>query len=110
MQSLPFFDDSHRKTAGQLDRLVRESVSPLAQHDEAKTERTARRYVQVLSDAGWLKRIDPADIRTACLIRERLAYASSLADTMFAMQGLGGLPIAMYGTPRQQREWFGRIQ
>jgi acyl-CoA dehydrogenase len=38
------------------------------------------------------------DIRSLCLIRRGLARYSSLADTMFAMQGLGSYPITLTGS------------
>ncbi|MEM9493057.1 MAG: hypothetical protein AAGC55_28165, partial [Myxococcota bacterium] len=37
------------------------------------------------------------DIRALCLIREYLGYLSPLADSIFAVQGLGTYPIATAG-------------
>src|SRR5262245_44167219 len=108
MMALPFLDRSHQSTADRVETFVRAHIAPLAGNDESSTNDSARQYVRLLAHEGWLQLIDPSDIRTACLIRERLAYVSSLADSMFAMQGLGGLPIAMYGT-QQQQVWFSRI-
>ena len=43
--------------------------------------------------AGWLEPIRGRDWRACCLAREALAAASPLADAVFALQGLGALPI-----------------
>ncbi len=45
------------------------------------------------------------DVRALCLIRERLAYSSAAADSIFAVQGLGSYPVALAGTA-QQRAWL----
>ncbi len=108
--SLPFFEQRHRALADQLDSFIAEQIAPLAEHDETRTESTARAYVAKLSEAGFLRSIGTHDIRTISLIRERLAYTSSLADSMFAMQGLGSLPIALAGSDGQKAEWLPRVQ
>src|SRR5262245_56504328 len=87
MQTLPFFEVRHRSIAERAGGLARGIQATDAAADETATIENARRYIQRMNDGGWFRAIDPADIRAACLIRERLAYASSLADTMFAMQG-----------------------
>lgn len=49
---------------------------------------------------------DTIDVRAVCLVREALAWASGLADTVFAMQGLGSYPIVLAGTEAQRREFL----
>jgi hypothetical protein len=49
---------------------------------------------------------DAVDVRAVCLVREALGYASGLADTVFAMQGLGSYPIVLAGTDAQRREYL----
>lgn len=49
---------------------------------------------------------DVVDVRAVCLVREALGYASGLADTVFAMQGLGSFPIVLAGTEAQRREYL----
>jgi len=46
------------------------------------------------------------DLRSLVVIREALAYYSSLADTAFAMQGLGSHPISLAGTEAQKNRWL----
>ena len=53
------------------------------------------RYVIPQQHGGMHPRLD---IRSLCLIRRGLARHSSLADTMFAMQGLGSYPITLAGS------------
>jgi acyl-CoA dehydrogenase len=43
------------------------------------------------------------DVRSLCLAREALGYASPLADAIFAVQGLGAYPVVLAGTPEQRR-------
>src|ERR1700679_1432421 len=38
---------------------------------------------------------DAVDVRALCIAREALAYASPLADGVFAVQGLGAHPIIL---------------
>ncbi|MBK8169843.1 MAG: acyl-CoA dehydrogenase family protein [Sandaracinaceae bacterium] len=45
-----------------------------------------------------------------CLMRERLAYISPLADLAFAMQGLGSFPILLGGSPELTQEWLPRVR
>jgi acyl-CoA dehydrogenase len=46
------------------------------------------------------------DLRSLVAVREGLAYFSSLADTAFAMQGLGSFPISHAGTEVQRKRWL----
>lgn len=42
-------------------------------------------------------RPDTLDVRALCLVREALAYRSPLADSIFAVQGLGSYPLVLGG-------------
>lgn len=110
MHDYPFFDDSHRARWARFDEFVRTRIDPLVERDEADAAATAREYVRRLADGGWIDFLEPLDIRAAALWRERIGYSSPLADTMLAMQGLGGIPIAAFGSPQQQVEWTRRIR
>ena len=48
-------------------------------------------------------------MRALCLIRETLARHDGLADFAFAMQGLGGGPISLFGNAEQQ-QWLTRTR
>ena len=51
-------------------------------------------------------RSESLDVRTLCLTREILGYASGLADFVFAMQGLGSGPITLAGSDAQKTRWL----
>ncbi len=56
------------------------------------------------------RQIFPApDLRSICLIREALASASALADTMFGVQGLASIPIARGGSDEMKRRYLPRL-
>jgi acyl-CoA dehydrogenase len=49
------------------------------------------------------------DVRSLCLGREILSRASGLADFALAMQGLGSVPITLYGRDDQKRAFLPRV-
>jgi len=101
--SLPmFFDDAHRQLGAECDRvLVDEDV---ALHEPS-------RVIPRLAELGLLQLLVPAhqgggawghggahvDVRALCVAREAIAYVSPLADSIFAVQGLGSHPILLAG-------------
>lgn len=113
----PFFDDAHRDFAARFEAWV------AAHHDAlectGKSEADAvRAQARSLGAGGWLKALLPAalggprekvDVRTLCLARDILARTSGLADCTFAMQGLGAVPIVLFGTPAQQCDYLPRM-
>ena len=46
---------------------------------------------------------DAIDARSLVVIREALGYASPLADAIFAVQGLGTYPVAVFGSDGQRK-------
>lgn len=108
----PFLEEGHRALAREVsswrDQHLRES------HD-ADPSKACRAYVTQLGAAGWLKyavprayggALDAFDVRSICLIRETLGYASGLAEFAFAMQGLGSGPISLYGSEALKRKYL----
>jgi len=108
----PFFDASHRVLAAEVaawrDRELRDAHDP----DPAAA---CRAFVAQLGAAGWLKYavprayggvLDAFDVRSICLIRETLGYASGLAEFAFAMQGLGSGPISLFGSDALKRKYL----
>lgn len=55
---------------------------------------------------GESERLDPLHI---ALVREQLMAASSAADALFALQGIGSNAITSVGTPEQKAYWLPRI-
>ena len=101
----PFFADSHRALAADLDRFVAGGGLGHVDHHDADT--ACKGLVRKLGAGGFLRHCVPAefggaateiDSRSLCLIRETLAYADGLADFAFAMQGLGTGSISIAGS------------
>ena len=104
--SWPFFDETHRRLADDVEAWVARELmdAPAAEGD---LDTRTRALVRRLGDAGWLGHCVPApyggtrqavDVRSVCLVRETLARRDGLADAAFAMQGLGSLPISLFGS------------
>lgn len=114
----PFFEDSHRDLARDLDAWCRDRIAPLAEHEDEDVDGACRELVRRLGEGGWLGRAvsTPSqgtagrlDVRSLCLIRETLARYSGLADFAFALQGLGSGPVSLFGTEEQRRTWLPRV-
>ncbi|MCM2251513.1 MAG: acyl-CoA dehydrogenase family protein [Ramlibacter sp.] len=111
----PFFDEGHRALAGDLDSWTREALPPLLSHDEGDLDSVygcVRNLVRALGRAGLLRVCVPAaygglreivDVRALALARETLARASGLADFALAMQGLGSVPVSLFGNAQQKQ-------
>ncbi len=82
------FEESHRKIA--TETLESIGINDPALHDAARVG--AR-----LGELGLYRHLHPASVRTLCAVREILAYASPLADAVFAVQGLGLMPLVGAG-------------
>jgi acyl-CoA dehydrogenase len=111
IDSLPFFTPEHRKLARDVDEFVKLEIEPRA-NDDGDVEELARHFVEVLAKAGLLGCSVPLetklDVRTVCLIREKLAYSSSLADLAFVMQGLGTYAISHAARDHIRDFWVAR--
>jgi acyl-CoA dehydrogenase len=101
----PFFEPHHRELARDLDAWAAAALAD-GRGEEGDLDRTCRRHVAALGEAGWLGLCVPAshggrhqrlDVRSLCLARETLARHDALADFCFAMQGLGSAPISLFG-------------
>ena len=102
--SWPFFDDSHRTLADNLESWAKTNLLN-AHHIDTDIE--TQELVRSMGAAGWLKytgsHTGTLDVRTICLIRETLARHNGLADFAFAMQGLGTGAISLFGSKAQKR-------
>ncbi|MCC7271063.1 MAG: acyl-CoA dehydrogenase family protein [Alphaproteobacteria bacterium] len=106
----PFLEPRHRALAGALDAWAADAIGgDVHAHDDVDGD--CRDLAARLGRAGWLAHAVPDaggthDVRTLCLVRETLARWSGLADFVFAMQGLGTGPIALFGTAEQRRRYL----
>lgn len=104
MLELPFFNDEQRSFARELDVNARNHIWPDPEVvDPGQALLTALR---TLAKAEVLKFAvgEPWSLRANVLIREVLAYHSPIADLAFVMQGLGGVPISMFGSDDQKAQ------
>ena len=111
-RSWPFFDDAHRELAQRAEAWA---GTELAGGHGADIDRACRDAVASLGASGWLRLMVPRefggshdrlDVRSICLVREILARHDPLVAFAFAMQGLGSVPITLFGTDAQRRTWL----
>ena len=107
---LPFFDPEHRNLAQTVATFVDQEIEP---HSAAEddVDGLAKYFVSILAQAGLLRYSVAAsqlDVRSLCLIREALAYSSSLADLAFVMQGLGTYAVAKAAPEHVREFWLSR--
>lgn len=115
----PFFEERHRKLAAELETWAQshlgEKETSSAHHDEYAE---SKKLVGALGHGGWLKYAVPKkfggvnetlDVRSLCLLRETIARYSGLADSAFAMQGLGSYPITAFGSSKLQERYLPKI-
>ncbi|MSP59989.1 MAG: acyl-CoA dehydrogenase [Myxococcales bacterium] len=108
----PFFEERHEALAARAEEAA----------GKLDGEEDPRRIVEKLAAAGLLAHCVPSefahgngngngsiDVRDLCVIRRALGYRSSLADTMFAMQGLGSFPVTLAGSEDQRRALLPRV-
>ncbi len=106
----PFLEPAHRDLQKRVQAFGDAQLRAPAQDEERPVART-REIARALSSAGLSAFAVPPphgamDLRALTVIREGLAYFSSLADIAFATQGLGSFPIALAGTDVQKSRWL----
>ena len=108
--SWPFFESRHRDLADELQAWCEDGLPELS----GDLDDDCRALVHELGTAGFLKLCvadgdSRPDVRSLALVREILAYHSSLGDFAFAMQGLGSGAVSLFGTIEQKSEWLPRV-
>lgn len=79
-----FFDAEHRALGERCAEVEHPSL-----HDAAKV-------VPHLASLGLTRLLVPTvSVRSLCVVREELGYVSALADSIFAVQGLGSQPLVL---------------
>ncbi len=105
-----FLEPHHTGLAGRASAFATSQIGPRAQPlDDPAARLEARALLTLLGGAGLLQPIFQQDLRGCCLVREVLGAASPLADAVFALQGLGSMPLMLNGTPEQKERWLGPI-
>jgi acyl-CoA dehydrogenase len=106
----PFLEDRHRALQDKV-RAFGEARLRASGEDESRPAERTREVAAELAAAGLLGyAVAPPqglmDVRSLVVMRETLAYFSALADTAFAMQGLGSYPVGLAGTDVQRKRWL----
>jgi len=109
----PFLSREHLALAEEVEAFARHELALRPEpRDDDEARREARIILTLIGEAGLLRYAVPEeyggfagapDLRACCLIREALAAASPLADTTFALQALGSMPITLAGSEEQRR-------
>ena len=106
----PFFEEWHLKLAERV-RAFGDKHLRAALQDESDPAGHTRELASKLAEANVLPAaLAPPwgvmDLRSLVAVREALAYFSSLADSAFAMQGLGSYALSLVGTDVQKKRWL----
>ncbi len=107
----PFFEERHRRHAGELEAFASRIAVP-EHHDDASLDAACRTLVRALGEAGLLAQCcvpEPGgrfDVRSLALSRDAFARRDGLLDFAFAMQGLGSGPISLFGSAEQRKRYL----
>jgi acyl-CoA dehydrogenase len=106
----PFLEEWHLKLAERV-RAFGDKHLRAALQDESDPAGHTRELASKLAEANVLPAaVAPPwgvmDLRSLVAVREALAYFSSLADSAFAMQGLGSYALSLVGTDVQKKRWL----
>jgi alkylation response protein AidB-like acyl-CoA dehydrogenase len=112
----PFFTTEQRNLSISVAGFVGHEIETRAVEEEQEgqdVDASFRAYLEVLAKADLLRYAIAApggrlDVRSLCLIRESLSYASSLADLAFVMQGLGTYPLSLAAPEHVRDFWLAR--
>jgi acyl-CoA dehydrogenase len=112
---LPFCDHDHVTLRAKARDWAEKNLFAAT---EADIEQRARTIVGRLGREAFLTHVITKDYggarshvqaRDLCILREELARADPLADTMLAVQALGSYPITLAGSEEQKRRYLGSI-
>ena len=101
-----FLADHHEAVAQGAAALAEAFALRPEPKDDAAARREAKELLVAMGAAGALSPIGAMDWRACCLAREALAAASPLADAVFALQGLGLVPILLSGNAAMRERWL----
>lgn len=117
MASTTFLEAEHLALAEQVEEFARAKIASRPA-EESDYLAQSLDFVKQLAGAGLLRYTVPrafggclpqVDIRSLAVVRRGLARHSSLADTMFAMQGLGSYPITLAGSEALKQKFLPRV-
>jgi acyl-CoA dehydrogenase len=105
MRDLPFFDTRHRELDARLEAAAGRFDALTRRGEAGDVDGAGREAIRVCVDLGVCHLLVPRefggdgwDLRSVCVAREAIAFASGLADGVYAVQGLGSMPVALGGS------------
>ena len=101
-----FLEPDHLNRARELATACHERIGTLPQPSDDDAARRQARDLLTLLGAAWFAPIGDQDLRLCAIARELLAAASPLADAVFALQALGGMPLVLAGSDAQRKRWL----
>jgi acyl-CoA dehydrogenase len=113
IETSPFFTQEQRTLAASVEGFALREIETRAIEEEEDVEKYFREYIGILAESGLLRYAvaypnKTLDTRSLCLVREQLAYSSSLADLAFVMQGLGTFAISQSAPEHVRDFWLAR--
>lgn len=101
-----FLDPRHEELAEEAAAFTARELAALEEPDDDAAARTrARALLESMGKAGLYAPIRDRDLRGGCVIREALGRASPLADAVWALQGLGTLPMLLAENEHPRERW-----
>ncbi|MGE0495099.1 MAG: acyl-CoA dehydrogenase family protein [Vulcanimicrobiota bacterium] len=98
-----FLEPHHHQLADRLEQFAAAQSDLPNLHDDEQARVQARVWLERLGQADLIAYgVGTPDMRAVCLIREVLAATSTLADSVYALQCLGSLPIMLAGSAEQK--------
>ncbi|MEC8023631.1 MAG: hypothetical protein VX223_06815, partial [Myxococcota bacterium] len=90
-----FLEPMHHELCAQASEWAQRRIATLKpEHEDGPARAQARELVAILGEEDWLSHAMPrTDLRACVMLREILAYQSPLADSVFALQCLGSMPL-----------------
>jgi acyl-CoA dehydrogenase len=105
-----FLEPHHLALAERVGGFAARELAALpAPADDAAGRAQAREILERLGGAGWFTPIAEQQWRSCALVREALSAASPLADAVFALQGLGVVPIMLAGSDAMRKRWVSAV-
>jgi acyl-CoA dehydrogenase len=113
---LPFFEDRHRALHERLCDLAANFDRIAARGENGDVAAAGRDALAACASLDLCRLLVPRehggnglDLRSVCLTREAIAARSGLADSVFAVQGLGSYPIVLGGKPELASRYLGDV-
>ena len=102
-----FLEPAHGEVACEAAGIAAEIAELTVAHDDDDARRQSREMLKILGEARLPRHAVPEawggvaggpQLRSCCLVRETLAAASPLADSVYALQCLGSMPVTLGGS------------